>query len=156
LVNYFRVDWIDCLYVCRVCFDCESHQRCTVGIYCASVASKWPCFQRKKCVFFSIFFAKKNSSRQPLTSAWRHLSYVSSTSPDNWRQSLTTKFTRSSTCLLQWMLHLDLFVCFVSCFLNAGAYRTFRSPLCLRCHCWGNGVCSSPHTYVSLFFNLFS
>ncbi len=105
LVNCLRVDWIDCLYVCRVCFDCASHQRCTVGIYCASSASEWPCFQRKKG-FFSIFFQKKwtpaikkikKQFSSALTSAWRQLSYVSSTSPDNWRQSLTTKLKRR-TC----------------------------------------------------------
>ena len=53
-----RVVSIDCLYVCRVCFVCASHQWCTVGIYCASDASKWPPFQREK-VFFS-FFSQKN------------------------------------------------------------------------------------------------
>ena len=76
LVNCLRVDWIDCLYVCRVFFDCASHQRCTVGIYCASAASEWPCFQRTKGFFFYFFpkkmdsrhkKIKKNSSRQP----WR-------------------------------------------------------------------------------------
>ena len=50
-VNCLGVVWIDCLYVCRVCFDCATHQWCTVGIYCASASSEWP--------FFSIFFKKK-------------------------------------------------------------------------------------------------
>ena len=44
LVNWFRVVWIDWLYVCRVCFDCVSHQWCIVGIYCGSVSSEWTCF----------------------------------------------------------------------------------------------------------------
>jgi hypothetical protein len=56
LVNCLRVDWIDCLYVCRVCFDCASHQRCTVGIYSASAASGWPCFQRKRESVTECFF----------------------------------------------------------------------------------------------------
>ncbi len=34
LVNCLRVEWIDCLYVCRVCFDCTSHQWCEVDVYC--------------------------------------------------------------------------------------------------------------------------
>ena len=63
LVNCLRVVWIDCLYVCRVCFVCVSHQWCTVDIYCASAASEWPSFQRKKG-FFLIFF-KKMDSRHP-------------------------------------------------------------------------------------------
>ena len=66
LVNCLRVVWIDCLYVCRVCFDCASHQWCTAGIYCASAAYEWPFFQRKKG-FFSFFFEKKMAWRQ----AWR-------------------------------------------------------------------------------------
>jgi hypothetical protein len=34
-VNCLRVVWIDCRYVCRVCFDCVSQQWCTVGdIHC--------------------------------------------------------------------------------------------------------------------------
>ena len=61
LVNCLGVDWIDCLYVCRVCFDCASHQRCTVVIYCASTVSEWPCFQRKNGFF--LFFSKKMDSR---------------------------------------------------------------------------------------------
>ena len=52
LVNCLRVDWIDCLYVCRVCFDCVSHQWCEVGIYCVSTVSEWSCFQNF-CSFFS-------------------------------------------------------------------------------------------------------
>jgi hypothetical protein len=59
LVNCLRVDWIDCMYVCRVCFDCGSHQCCTVGIYCASAASEWPCFPEGKGFFFFYFFPKK-------------------------------------------------------------------------------------------------
>jgi hypothetical protein len=84
-VNCLRVVWIDCLYVCCVCFDCASHQWCTVGIYCASAASKWPCFQRKKG-FFSFFFNKKMAWRQ----AWREADVRSQTSaPPHltvWRQ----------------------------------------------------------------------
>ena len=57
LVNCLRVVWIDCLYVCRVCFDCASHQWCTVGLYCTSATSEWPCFQRRKGFFF--FFSHK-------------------------------------------------------------------------------------------------
>ena len=49
-VNCLGVVWIDCLYVCRVCFDCATHQWCTDGIYCASAASE--------CPFFSIFLKK--------------------------------------------------------------------------------------------------
>ncbi len=56
LVNCLRVVSIDCLYVCRVCFVCVSHQWCTVGLYCTSSASEWPCFHRKKKGFF--FFKK--------------------------------------------------------------------------------------------------
>jgi hypothetical protein len=59
LVNCLRVDWLDCLYVCRVCFDCVSHQRCTVGLYCASSVSEWSCFQREKKKGFFHFFLKK-------------------------------------------------------------------------------------------------
>ncbi len=54
LVNCLRVVSIDCLYVCRVCFVCVSHQ-CTVDLYYVSSASEWTCFQKKKGGF-SIFF----------------------------------------------------------------------------------------------------
>ena len=52
-VNCLGVVWIDCLYVCRVCFDCATHQWCTDGIYCASAASECP-------------FFKKNGKKGPL------------------------------------------------------------------------------------------
>ena len=51
-------------------------------------------------IFFPIFSPQKwtpaikkikKQFSSVLTSAWRQLSYVSSTSPDNWRQSLTAK-----------------------------------------------------------------
>ncbi len=63
-VNCLGVVWIDCLYVCRVCFDCVSHQWCTVDIYCASDSSECPCFF---IFFIYIFFKKKMVWRQ----AWR-------------------------------------------------------------------------------------
>jgi hypothetical protein len=65
LVNCLRVVWIDCLYAYRVCFDCVSHQWCTVGMYCVSAASEWPWFERKRS-FFSIFFALKMNSRNKI------------------------------------------------------------------------------------------
>ncbi len=74
LVNCLRVVSIDCLYVCRVCFVCASHQWCTVGLYCASSASEGPSFQRKKRGVFiflqknGIFFQKKNGLTSDLTS----------------------------------------------------------------------------------------
>ncbi len=58
LVNCLRVDWIDCLYVSRVFFDCVSHQRCTVVLNCDSSVSEWTCFQRGKKGFFHFFFKK--------------------------------------------------------------------------------------------------
>ncbi len=56
LVNCLRVDWLDCLYVFRVCFDSASHQRCTVGLclLCLRVAL----FSEGKKGFFSFFFKK--------------------------------------------------------------------------------------------------
>ncbi len=57
LVNCLRVVWIDCLYVCRVCFDCVSHQWGMVAIYCDSATSGWSCFQR---IFFFNFPPPKN------------------------------------------------------------------------------------------------
>jgi hypothetical protein len=46
------------LSVCLSClFDCVSYQWCPVDIYCTSVTSEWPCFQR---FFFFIAFPKKN------------------------------------------------------------------------------------------------
>jgi hypothetical protein len=78
-VNCLGVVWIDCLYVCRVCFDCATHQWCTDGIYCASAASE--------CPFFSIFFKKKMAWRQ----AWREADVRRQTSaPPHltvWRQA---------------------------------------------------------------------
>ncbi len=66
LVNCLRVVSIDCLYVCCVCFVCVSHQWCTVGLYCTSSASEWPCFQRTKKGFLYFFKKKrkKNSKKK--------------------------------------------------------------------------------------------
>jgi hypothetical protein len=95
LVNCLGVVWIDCLYVRCVCFDCASHQWCTVGIYCASAASKWPFFQREKGFFlvlfpqkkWKFFFQKKITWRQ----AWREPDVRRQTSAPHhltvWRQA---------------------------------------------------------------------
>ena len=63
-----------------------------------------------------IFFSKKwtpaikkikKQFSSALTSAWRQLSYVSSTPPDNWRQSLTTKsFITVSVALLNHLIRV--------------------------------------------------
>ena len=87
---------------CRVCFDCVSHQWCTVGTYCVSAASKWP-FLEKKRVFFIFFhkknekkwkkdfFSKKNGLTSGLTRGWRQTSDVSPTPPDGLTSGATTK-----------------------------------------------------------------
>jgi len=96
LVSCRRVDWIDCLYVCRVCFDCASHQWCTVGIYCTSTVSEWPCFQRKKWTV-SIKKIKKTVLVSPdvnLTSVvirQLHLTWQLTSVLDNPRQCLTSR-----------------------------------------------------------------
>ncbi len=114
LVNFLRVVSIDCLYVCRVCFVCASHQWCTVGLYRASSPSEWPCFQRNTKGFFHffkkngktrtlrtikwtrmrlarIFFSKKNGLTSGLTRVWRQASDVSPTPPDGLTSGATTK-----------------------------------------------------------------
>jgi hypothetical protein len=103
LVNCLRVDWIDCLYVCRVCFDCVSHQRCTVVLNYDSSVSEWTCFQREKKGFFhfffkkwEIFFSKKNGLTSSLTRGWRQTSDVRPTPPDGLTSGETTKFLFTS------------------------------------------------------------
>ena len=59
LVNCLRVVSIDRLYVCRVCFVCGSHQKCT-DHYCVSPSSNWSCFQRT--IFIKGFFFSKKWS----------------------------------------------------------------------------------------------
>jgi hypothetical protein len=79
LVNCLRVVSIDCLYVCRVCFVCVSHQWCTVDRCCVSSASEWPCL--RKIGGFSFFF-KKNGLTSGLTRDLRQVSDVIPTTPD--------------------------------------------------------------------------
>ena len=107
-VNCLGVVWIDCLYVCRVCFDCATHQWCTVGIYCASASSEWPFFKKK---WKKIFFSKKNGLTSGLTRGWRQASDVSPTPPDGLTSGGTTKCLRPYATGV-WGLKLLVFAVF--------------------------------------------
>ena len=110
-VNCLGVVWIDCLYVCRVCFDCATHQWCTVGIYCASASSEWPFFsiffkkKWKKNLFSSEKMATRRQQRQSICLPYTTGGIHSQNKHDRHWETFVSNWIERSTfevCLLQW------------------------------------------------------